>query len=392
MSPLTTVTALRATALAVWTIVALLRGAELWRGRLPWPVPFTAAVQAAVLVTLLAVFAACMWSNMREAPVESHSKAHVARLIAQAIVGLAVHTDLLYVVAGQAALVLDRRSSMIWLGAQTLALIAWATMAWRAGHFLTLAALDDIASPAAFSITLASLLTWQTLAFCVGWLAANEARHRRAFERVNAALRLAQDELARRSRLAERLRIARDLHDTLGHRLVAMNLQLDLARRVDAARREAHVELASQLGRDALAEVRDVVSELREGSAIDLPAALASMQTVAPTPRIQATWQLDPSELLPILAHVVLRCAQEAWSNSVRHGAAGNFWLTLDGTADSPRLAMRDDGMGCELIWVGNGLKGMRERVESVGGTLAMRSARGQGFTIDIRLGAGNEP
>jgi len=84
----------------------------------------------------------------------------------------------------------------------------------------------------------------------------------------------------------------------------------------------------------------------------------------------------------PAGALAVLRCAQEIVTNAARHAAAQNLWLTLTQQEGSLMLSARDDGRGAQELRPGNGLRGMRERLESAGGTLLVKTAPGQGFSL----------
>lgn len=388
MPRFTTAHALRAAGLAVWVVVASSHFLGLQTPSASGPMPRLVGFYVAEAATalLMLVFAICLWVNLREAPVERPTRAHTSRLLAQLLAGLLVHTDLMYVVAGQAALVLERRAALRWLGGQTVLLVLWAAMLWQLRAFDPLPAFKDAAPMLAFGVTLLSLLTWQCFAFCVGWLAAREARQRRAFALVNAQLQAAQQELAAKSRLQERLHLSRELHDSLGHHLVALHLQLDLAQRVPPSQRERHVAAGAQIARGMLGEVRRVVSTLREEPAPDLPAELHALQAAVPEPRIHLQCDGDLTDLPPAHAHALLRCAQEGVNNTLRHAGAKNLWLALAASDAGLTLSLRDDGAGAEAVQPGNGLTGMRERIEAIGGSMQMTCGRGEGFAIDIRL------
>ncbi len=187
-------------------------------------------------------------------------------------------------------------------------------------------------------------------------------------------------------RLAERLRISRELHDRLGHHLTALRLNLEIAdRRPDA------LAAARDLGRGLLAELRGAVEELRDPDRLDLGKALRALAEELPAPHVH----VSAPESLPLrdprCALTVLRCAQEALTNAARHGRAQNLWLALSHRDGVIELEARDDGRGAREVQPGNGLRGMRERLEGAGGTLAIETAEGRGFqlraTIPTRSG-----
>jgi signal transduction histidine kinase len=182
-------------------------------------------------------------------------------------------------------------------------------------------------------------------------------------------------------RLAERLRISRELHDRLGHHLTALRLNLEIAdRRPDA------LAAARDLGRGLLGEVRAAVEELRDPDRLDLGKALRTLAEELPAPRVH----VSAPESLPLrdprCALTVLRCAQEVVTNAARHAEAKNLWLDVSQRDGFVELHARDDGHGAEAVRAGNGLRGMRERLESAGGTLSIDTAQGRGFELRARI------
>src|SRR6185295_9696641 len=112
-------------------------------------------------------------------------------------------------------------------------------------------------------------------------------RARDDLARANVALIAAQDLLAQQSRVAERLRIARDLHDAVGHHLTALSLQLEVAsHKADGAAAE-HVHQAQSIARLLLADVRAAISAERDAAPLDLRPALERMVAATPGPRVE---------------------------------------------------------------------------------------------------------
>ena len=214
-----------------------------------------------------------------------------------------------------------------------------------------------------------------------------EARTRRALARTNRELRAAQAVIADYARDAERLRISRELHDAWGHELTALGLQLEIASHVtDQRRANDHVRQAKRLAGDLLGKVRDVVSTLREEGRCDLKDALGALAQSVPVPAVHVDVAPD-LRVSPDQAHALMRCAQEAVTNAVRHAKAANLWLQVSADGDGVRLVARDDGKAPAVVSApGSGLLGMRERLESLGGRLAVQAGAGLGFTIDAWL------
>jgi signal transduction histidine kinase len=184
-------------------------------------------------------------------------------------------------------------------------------------------------------------------------------------------------------RLEERLRISRELHDRLGHHLTALNLNLEAAARAGNA--EA-LEAARGVGKTLLAEVRAAVEELRDPERLDVCAALRTLAEELSHPRLHVRAPETLALRDPRCAAAVLRCAQEIVTNAARHAGAENLWLDLEHEGGMVTLRARDDGRGARSVRPGNGLRGMRERLESVGGSLAVETAEGKGFALRATL------
>jgi signal transduction histidine kinase len=186
--------------------------------------------------------------------------------------------------------------------------------------------------------------------------------------------------LAENSRAAERLRIARDLHDALGHHLTALSIQLDVAaRRVDGA---AHADIreAHAITKLLLSDVRTVVSQLRHGGRVDPMSSLRTIAAQTPALRVHVTG--PPT--LPLdnaaTADTIVRSVQELVTNAVRHAGARNLWVTIAASDRGVELVARDDGRGAATVVYGNGLTGMRERFAESAGSLEFNTAPGRGF------------
>jgi len=205
--------------------------------------------------------------------------------------------------------------------------------------------------------------------------------------RLNSELRATRTLLTESSRIAERMRISRELHDLVGHHLTALSLNLEVASHLVGGTAQEHVRQAQSVAKLLLSDVREVVSQLREDDAIDLTEALKTL--VEGVPGITIHLDLPPRFSVddPRRAQVLLRCAQEIITNTVRHASARNLWLRFERT-EANELAMHahDDGRGAGELRQGNGLTGMRERLAQIGGRLNITTARDQGFALDAWL------
>ena len=226
-----------------------------------------------------------------------------------------------------------------------------------------------------------------TTTFVTSMIAWQQAEAREEQRRLNAELRATRALLAESSRLGERMRISRELHDLVGHHLTALSLNLEVASHLVSGQAQEHVRQAQSVARLLLSDVREVVSQLREDDSIDLTAALHALVEEVPGLQIHldlpARFTVDD----PRRAQLLLRCAQEIITNTVRHAGARNLWLAFERTSDR-RLAIhaRDDGHGSAQLKHGNGLSGMQERLSQFGGQLDIATAKDQGFTLDAWL------
>jgi signal transduction histidine kinase len=153
----------------------------------------------------------------------------------------------------------------------------------------------------------------------------------------------------------------------------------------EGAAREAVVK-AHEAGLSLLGDVRAVVSVWRDDAALDLPAALARLADTIQDPAILVTVQPGLRVEQPAVAKALLRCAQEAVTNSVRHGNARHIWLELTHADGWLRLSARDDGRGQDTIALGNGLRGIQERAVALGGEVHLDARSGAGFAVAMRL------
>lgn len=220
--------------------------------------------------------------------------------------------------------------------------------------------------------------------FVTGLVARQQAEAREEQRRLNAELRATRALLAENTRVAERLRISRELHDLLGHHLTALSLNLEVAAHLTEGRAREHVRQAHTLARLLLTDVREAVSHMREDDALDLATALRAL--VEGIPGLDVHLQLDEPLGVddPALAHVIVRAVQEIITNTVRHAGASRLDIRVAHANGALAITARDDGRGAEVLVPGNGLAGLSERVASVGGRVSFSTAPGQGVAVDI--------
>jgi signal transduction histidine kinase len=271
--------------------------------------------------------------------------------------------------------------------------IAWSTTLRRAigavaAQSLTLAAMKCADQADGMSLLVfVSTCGFELFAVSAAHLARSEARARESLSKANAELRVTHALLAESTRMAERLRISRDLHDVLGHNLTSMAVHLDVASRLAQGACVAHVRCARQLAGTLLGEVRDVVGQIRV-QPVDLRATLQCLTQGLAGVRVNLSIQSDLTAIDPARADAVLRCVQQLITNTLRHARARELLIEIRQTIDGcVFIAARDDGQGGEIV-EGHGLAGMRERFEFLGGALSVTSAPGQGCSIQGHLPA----
>lgn len=206
-------------------------------------------------------------------------------------------------------------------------------------------------------------------------------------QRHNRAMKRAQHEIEHLAATAERERIARDLHDLLGHTLTLITLKAELANRIlpiDPQRAQQEMRDVETTARKALAEVREAVLGV---GAVNFASEVARAQTAFAAAEIEAEIHFDDVVLSTQMEQVLCLALREAVTNILRHAAARSVTIALlkrDGTV---HLSVADDGCGSACT-AGNGLRGMRERVSSLAGSMQFTSSVGEGSRLEIALPA----
>ena len=272
-------------------------------------------------------------------------------------------------------------------------LLPWFMPVWAGAIWLLFqhAALVPVFSQVGFSWIEAGLQAvlffgYSSFVFITSVVALRQMMARDEQRRLNSELRATRMLLAESSRLSERMRISRELHDLLGHHLTALSLNLEVASHLSEGRAQNHVRQSQTLAKLLLADVREAVSKLREDDALDLRTALHTL--IEGVPYLEVDLDIDPSLRISLPAHaqVLLRCAQEVITNAVRHGGASRLSLRLFHDQQTACLEARDNGRGADAVTFGNGLRGMRERLAEFNGHISFTTAPGEGFALSLRL------
>ncbi|MEK6398890.1 MAG: sensor histidine kinase [Terriglobus sp.] len=204
--------------------------------------------------------------------------------------------------------------------------------------------------------------------------------------KANAKLRMAQEEIEALAAVAERERIARDLHDVLGHTLSLIVLKSELAGRLIATnptRATEEINEVERTARTALAEVREAIGGYRaRGLAAEIEAARKTLNTAGVMLHVEAADSTE-TKLTATEESVLALALREAVTNIVRHAHAHTCRLRFVTSNGQRRFIIEDDGQNTTER-EGNGLRGMRERVESLGGQLHL--TRDTGTRLELQL------
>jgi signal transduction histidine kinase len=263
-----------------------------------------------------------------------------------------------------------------------LAAVLFLGVAWMAFDPL-------IVRPVQYAQSSAWLSIW-----VIAWLLGALVRTRRLYAQ---GLVREREERALTAVAEERNRIARELHDVVGHSVSVMTVQASAVRRLmrsDQEKERAALETVEAAGREALAEMRRMVGVLRAG---DAPPDLAPPPSLDQLDRLVDNFRRAglgvevqvtglPVPVPPGLDLTAFRLVQEALTNTLKHGQADRAVVHIGYRDDELLISVRDDGRGPDGTPPGTGLLGMQERVAVYGGRLTTGAADGGGFELQARL------
>ncbi len=358
---------------------------------LPWRL--SPQISTWIEVIVPAVIAAMFWRSTLPAELESPSRLAIGLLAVQTILALVVAEELQFVVAVEAGLLLSTRVGAIWVFGQAMS--SWLLSVWHPELMSWIVPTTSGRTERfkAIGILMFIAMLYNFLSYSLGLLAALEGRQRRAlavsFDELTAVhreLEEAQRGVAEAARLGERLRLARELHDAIGHQLSALSINLQIATRLSQDQARRHVLESYQLVGLLLSDVRGVVSASRDFEIVDLSSALQLVSSRVPHPTIHLALDSPSAALGGSIGHVLFRAAQEVITNAVRHSSAENVWIEVSRASNAFLMTAWDDGIGNSELIIENGLRGMEERVREAGGSCHFRNRAGAGFEIQLRL------
>lgn len=220
-----------------------------------------------------------------------------------------------------------------------------------------------------------------------------------SLERLRAGTEL-EAAASKLAQVTERLELTRELHDTLGHALVVVRIEAQLAARLmedDPGRARQALRVADRRAAEAINQVQDLLGRIGVGAPLpglsnqvagqltqtDLSALAARLEGAGV--KVTLVEEGVTRKLAPLASHALYQVVQEALTNVLRHAHAQHAWVKLAWTEDGIRLRVTDDGGGGPLQ-PGRGILGMAERVESLGGTFELGCAGQSGVTIEAYL------
>ncbi|WP_105169907.1 sensor histidine kinase [Pseudoalteromonas sp. T1lg23B] len=203
---------------------------------------------------------------------------------------------------------------------------------------------------------------------------------------TNAKLEATQSLLSTAAEQSERLRLARDLHDDVGHSLTSLIINLDIARRTCSDDLQQQLQACYEQAKQALQTTRSVVSDKRNSVGFNLVDCLHKLTQQIPRLDIQLEIAQHLDKVQLDTAQCLLKCTQEAITNTLKHApSATSMKIKLEHVDSQLVLTICDDGVFTGAVVYGNGLKGMQERVSLLAGQLNLSNSK-QGFSLIIRV------
>lgn len=248
---------------------------------------------------------------------------------------------------------------------------------------------------------LLTFLAGQVFIIVFTQMAMDELRSRKEVERLVKELQSANEQLRQYALQVEELaitkernRVAREIHDGLGHYMTTIHMQIQAGRAISESNPWRADELfakAQNLAQEALIDIRQSVASLRSSPSNDLPLVeilqkvLDGCSSLGLTPELVVEGTLR--EVPPSVRLTLFRAVQEGVNNTCKHADALHIWVRLSfQDPDTVELTIKDDGKGAIKAEGGFGLIGLRERVNQLRGEMQIRTEENQGFELIIRL------
>jgi signal transduction histidine kinase len=322
-------------------------------------------------------YVVALWLSFGDAPSAQSPPGKLALLVVQSVTPFVMLKLipcyygglLLVIVAWQAALLLRPVAAIAWVAAQSgVITIIEATSDDR-----------DFGSLIAF-------VGFQVFALITAAVTRREATSRAELAQTNAELRATRAILADSSRLGERVRIARELHDLLGHHLTALSLNLEVASHAPPEKAAQHVAKSKEITTQLLGDLREVVSTLRSSDGVNVRRVLETLVRDIGDLHVDLEMPRDLRIDCAERAQTLVRCVQEIVTNTRKHARAKTLAIKIAVENGAIHVHAHDDGRGACEVHDGHGLRGMRERFEEIGGRVTAGARPEGGFAVDARL------
>lgn len=296
---------------------------------------------------------------------------------------------LLYVYFSKSYFLLNRRASIAviglvmvpWIASEYLSQVDWVQ---QSPEPIPISVFDPTALIRFIAISLAAYLSASTFTLIVSAMVVTEQESRQRAEVLTQQIESLSADL-------ERTRIARELHDSLGHTLTDLDIQLAVAqelRQRDPEQAAYAVDLAKTLVSQCIEDTSRALQRMRQ-SDFDLNQALSMLlEQVQKMSNLKVRWELDLPQLPVYQSYQIYCIMKEAIMNVQKHAQASQLSLRGTVTASDIVLDIADDGIGAEMnmLYAGFGIQGMRERVQLLGGQLKIQTALAEGMHLQVIL------
>lgn len=236
----------------------------------------------------------------------------------------------------------------------------------------------------------------------MNFLVKMQVREKEKLAHMNAELEQAYKKLIENSAVArklmveqERTRMSREIHDTLAHTLTTLIVQLEACKKLaalDPSRLPVELEKAQELSRSGFNDIKRSIKALRP-QAMEDKSLFASITSIINDTMENTNVHITFNNSLPLgikltsqIEVTIFRVIQESITNSIRHGQAGEIEIALKRDNGTLQLYIEDNGTGCANIKKGYGMQGIRERIESLSGSVGFSSSHGKGFKTTVSI------
>lgn len=251
---------------------------------------------------------------------------------------------------------------------------------WKKGLF------DIIMSYIGLLFYFLTLFTYRTL-----------KKEKREVDRLNKELELSYNRLKEQSEEIEKLtitkernRVAGEIHDNLGHSLIALNMNLDVIHKImdkDIAKTKKLINKSQLLVKESIESLRKAVYALKEERNSTLLNSIRKLtDNIESTGKIRIILNINEKveELLPEYKDIIYISIKEALTNSIKHGRADKININIKLDGDELGVEIIDNGLGCTNLIKGNGLMNIENRLRDFGGEMIYNSGEKQGFNLEL--------